>query len=455
MAGSAIESAPAQRVITEQHAHDIARDAYIFGYPLVLMDVTKKLSTAVPRPQGHKAPVNQFGHLRSFPDAAFTDVVSPNADTLYSVAWLDLSNEPIILSVPEMGTRFYLLQMMDAWTNVFADPGTRTTGNGKGDFAIVGPRWAGRLPNGVKELESSTNTVWIAGRTQTNGKEDYRAVHAVQDQYKLTPLRGWGKSYKPPTDMAIETGADVKTPPSEQVTRMNAAEFFTRLNTLMKNNPPAAADSVTLKRFAAIGVEPGAAFDLKKKDRSIVEGIERGIRSAKDHLEIEARKPLGQMVNGWSVMTENVGRFGTDYVFRAAVARIALGANLPEDAVYPMTRADASGHPLNGRHRYVLRFAKGQLPPARAFWSVTMYNATQAFVDNPIGRYALGDRDRMKFDQNDSLSLYIQHSSPGGDKESNWLPAPSDDFNLIMRVYWPAQEVLDGTWTPPPVEKEA
>jgi hypothetical protein len=186
-------------------------------------------------------------------------------------------------------------------------------------------------------------------------------------------------------------------------------------------------------------------------DRRVAEGIERGVRSAADQIDTAARKPLGKIVNGWSVTTEKVGRFGTDYLFRAAVARIGLGANLPEDAVYLMTRVDGNGQPLDGRNRYVLRFAKGELPPARAFWSVTMYNSTQALVDNPIDRYTLGDRDRMKFDADDSLPLYIQHASPGTDKESNWLPAPSDGFNLKIRLYWPEDTVLDGTWTPPPV----
>ncbi len=299
------------------------------------MDVTKDVSTAVPKPQGFKAPINQFANWRTFPDATYTDVVSPNVDTLYSLAWLDLAKEPIVMSVPELGKRYYLMQMMDAWTNVFASLGTRTTGGGKGNFAIVGPQWTGKLPEGVKELKSPTNTVWIAGRTQTDGKADYPAVHAIQDQYKLTPLSAWGKDYTPPEDVPVAQGIDVKTPPVQQVLTMDAATFFARLNTLMKDNPPAAADADAMKRFAAIGVAPGKPFDAAKLDPTVAKGIESGSRAAREKIVAEAKKPLGKTVNDWSVIIDSIGRYGTDYQFRAIVARIGLGSNLAEDSIYP------------------------------------------------------------------------------------------------------------------------
>jgi hypothetical protein len=438
--------------LTEDESAKISQDAYVFGYPLVLMDVTKTASTAVPKPKGAKAPVNQFAHLRAFPDATYTDVVSPNADMLYSIAWLDLAKEPMVLSVPEMGKRYYLMQMMDAWTNVFADPGTRTTGNDKQDFAIVGPRWTGELPKGVEELKSPTSLVWLVGRTQINGKDDYAAVHAIQNQYKLTLLSAWGKEYTPADNVPVEKGVDRKTPPAKQVAQMDASTFFSRLNTLMKDNPPAAADAKAMKRFARIGVTLSKPFDPAKLDPAVAKGVERGARAARGKIDAEARKPLGKVVNNWSVMTDRVGRYGTDYPFRSAVARVLLGANLPEDTVYPMARVDAEGKALTGANRYVIRFAKGKLPPVGAFWSVSMYNSKQAFVDNPINRYAIGDRDKLKFEEG-SLTLYVQHESPGKDKESNWLPAPKDEFNLFMRLWWPKKEVLNGTWKPPAVER--
>ncbi len=443
--------APAQ--LTEDEAAKVAEDAYVFGYPLVLMDVTKAVSTAVPKPEGTKAPINQFAHVRAFPDATYTDIVSPNADTLYSLAWLDLAKEPMVLSVPEMGKRFYLMQIMDDWTNVFADPGTRTTGGGKGNFAIVGPQWTGKLPEGVKELRSPTNTVWIVGRTQTNGKDDYPAVRAIQDQYKLTPLSAWGKDYTPPGDVPVAKDVDVKTPAAEQVARIDAPTFFAQLNTLMKDNPPAAADADGMKQFAAIRLAPGRPFDPATLDPAVAKGVERGVRAAREKIDAGARKPLGHTVNNWSVMTDKMGRYGTDYLFRSIIALVGLGSNLPEDAVYPIARVDAEGKALTGANRYVIRFAKGQLPPVGAFWSVTMYNSKQAYVDNPINRYVIGDRDKLNYDDDGSLALYIQHESPGKGKESNWLPASKDEFNLVMRLYWPKKEILNGTWNPPAVER--
>ncbi len=430
----------------------IAQDAYIFGYPLVLMDVTKQVQVSVSAPdeKRFKAPVNQFIHARVTPDPTFTDVVSPNADTLYSIAWLDLSKDPIVLSVPATDKRYYLMQMLDAWTNVFASPGTRTTGNGKGNFAITGPGWSGTLPAGVSQIKAPTNMVWIIGRTQANGKTDYPAVHTIQDQYKLTPLSAWGTTYTAPAGAEPPAGLDTKTSPAEQVAAMDAATFFSRLNALMKANPPAAADASAMQPFTTIGVAPGRPFPQEEKT---LPDVEDGSRLAKEQIRAWAKEEFGKNENNWSLNTENVGRYGTDYRFRALVAYAGLGANLPEDAIYPRSIADSEGRPLSGAYRYVIRFPKGQLPPANAFWSVTMYNSRQAFVDNPIDRYAIGDRDDLNFADDGSLTLFIQHDSPGKDKESNWLPAPEDSFNVVMRIYWPKQDVIDGTWKPPAVQR--
>lgn len=441
-----------KQIVSADEASEIAVEAYVFGYPLVLMDVTRQAMTAVPKAEGRKAPVNQFIHMREFPDYTMTDVVSPNADTLYSTAWLDLTKEPIILSLPDVGKRYYLMEMLDAWTNVFASPGARTTGNGRGDFAIVGPQWKGKLPADVKEIKSPTNMVWLIGRTQTNGKEDYAAVHAIQDQYKLTPLGAWGTAYTPPDNAPVAPGIDVKTPPVEQVAKMDAATFFARLNTLMKDNPPVAADASALNNFTAIGVAPGTPFYLKSLDPAVAKGVEGSVKAAQAKIAAEARKPHGKKVNGWDVMT-NLGRYGTDYLFRSVVALVGLGANLPEDAIYPRGTEDTDGQPLNGANRYLVHFPKGQLPPVNAFWSLTMYNSKQFFVQNPINRYAIGDRDKLKFNDDGSLTICIQHESPGKEKESNWLPAPKDSFNVFMRLYWPKKEIVDGVWKTPGVER--
>jgi hypothetical protein len=432
---------------------DAATDAYIFGYPLVLMDLTRQAMTNFAKPGENGAPINQLGNKRTFPEPADTAVVSPNADTLYSFAFLDLTREPMLLSVPETGKRYYLMQMLDAWTNVFAAPGTRTTGSGKCDFAIVGPTSKGALPDDVKVIKSPTSMVWIVGRTQTNGKEDYAAVHAVQDQYKLTPLSAWGKPGTAAGSAPVDPSVDMKTPPVEQIAHMDANTFFSRLNALMKSNPPAAVDAEALKRFAPLGVAPGKTFDLKKLDPAVAKNLEEGVSSGLAKIVAEAKKPRGKVINGWEFMTD-VGSYGTNYLWRAIVALIGLGANLPGDAVYPRATKDAGGAPLTGANDYAIRFAKGQLPPVCAFWSITLYNSRQFFVPNPLNRYAIGDRDKLKFDDDGSLYIYIQNQSPGKDKESNWLPAPKDSFGLFMRLYWPKKEILEGAWKPPAVERQ-
>jgi hypothetical protein len=440
--------------MTPQVMNDNATEAYVYGYPLVLMDVTRQMMTNVAKPGANTAPVNQLCNMRKFPEPTDTLVVSPNADTLYSAAFLDLSHEPMVLSVPETGKRYYLIQMLDAWTNVFASPGTRTTGHGKCDFVIVGPTSRGTLSGNLKVIKSPTSMAWIIGRTQTNGKEDYATVHAVQDQYKLTPLSAWGKAYTPPYNWPIDASVDMNTPPVDQVAMMDANTFFARLNTLMKDNPPQAVDVDVLKRFAPLGIGPGRPFRLKDLDPDVASSMESAVRRGLAKIITESKKPHGVVINGWEFMN-NVGRYGADYLWRATVALTSLGANLPEDAVYPRATKDADGQPLTGMNEYAIHFAKGQLPPVGAFWSITMYNAKQFFVSNPINRYAIGDRDRLNFGDDGSLTLYIQSDSPGQENESNWLPAPEGSFNLFMRLYWPKRQVLEGAWTPPEIERVA
>jgi hypothetical protein len=431
---------------TEAEAAEIAADAFVFGYPLVLMDASRRTMTAVPRPEAARAPMGQFNDSTKFPDATFTDVVTPNADTLYSFSWLDLTKGPVVLSLPDVGDRYYLMQMLDAWTDVFASPGSRTTGNRAGDYAIVGPGWNGALPAGMKEIRSPTGLVWIIGRTQTNGPADYAAVRALKAKYRLVPLSAWGAAYAPPAEVAVDPKVDAKTSPVEQVERMPGAEFFAWLAALMRDNPPAEADRPMVERLARIGIVAGRPFG------GFGPAFERGMKAGRERIAAEAARPQGRVENGWDVMT-GVGRYGTNYLFRALVARVGLGANLPEDALYPRATKDADGEPLTGAHRYVIRFPKGGLPPVGAFWSLTMYNARQSFVANPIDRYAIGDRDKLTFGDDGSLSLYLQHDSPGPEKASNWLPAPEGSFNVFMRLYWPKREILDGAWKPQAIER--
>jgi len=436
-------------------ARATAAEAYIYGYPLVLMDVSRTKLTNVSHPNGKgQAPINQFGNVRTFPDATFTDVVSPNADTLYSSAWLDLEKEPIILSVPDTHGRYYLMPLLDAWTNVFASPGKRTTGTGKGDFAITGPGWTGVLPAGVKEIKAPTAMVWILGRTQTNGKADFAAVNAIQNQYKLTPLSEWGTHWTPPGEMPVGPKPRMERPPVDQVAAMDARSFFSRLAALMKNNPPAPADAAMLAKLATIGVIPGQRFDIDSKGVDAGKAIDDGVEDGKKKVVELGHKPgNAKIVNGWMIFVHDIGTYGTNYNARAGVAWVGFGANLSEDAVYPVDRADADGNPLNGVNKYVIHFDKDQTPPVNAFWSLTMYNDRQFFVANPINRYAIGDRDKLKFNPDGSLDIYIQHDAPGKEKESNWLPADAGSFNVMMRMYWPKETVINGAWAPPPIKK--
>ncbi len=423
----------------------LSAEVFTYAYPLVLMDVTREVATA-------KVPVNTFGHKRAFPDAAFTDVVSPNADTLYSSAWLDLSKEPMVLSVPDTSGRYYLMPMLDAWTNVFASPGKRTTGTKRGVFAIVGPNWQGQLPKGVKEIRSPTDMAWLIGRIQTNGKQDYANVHRLQDQFRLVPLSAWRKGSRTAVQPVPRAAMiDTETPPAEQVAAMDAQAFFTRLAALLPANPPAADDTAMVEKMQRMGIKAGQPFKTTVLEPSTARAVQEGASAALTMIKANGRKSAaGNM--GWRVQRD-IGVYGTDYGRRAVVAMFGLGANLPEDAIYPTARADAMGRPFDGGSRYVLHFDKSQLPPVKAFWSLTMYNEKQAFVSNSMQRYAIGSRDRLRYNRDGSLDIYIQYERPDERKVSNWLPAPPDAFNLMLRAYWPDQVVLDGKWMPPAVQR--
>jgi hypothetical protein len=423
----------------DQELQRLAREVYVYAYPLVLMDVTREVMTA-------KTPINTFQNKRAFPDPSFTDVVSPNVDTLYSIAWLDLSNGPVILSLPDTKGRYFLMPMLDAWSNVFQSPGTRTTGTEKRELAIVGPKWKGEAPKNAEEIRAPTDMVWIIGRVHTNGKSDYAAVARIQNQFKLTPLSRSHKPEPPPV------GVDLKTSPVDQVAKMDARTFFSRVAMLLPENPPPKEDTAMVERMKKLGIVPGQPFDMSKLDAASAKGIQDGAKSGLDAIVAAAKGATGDIKNGW-IINWDLGRYGTNYGLRAITALIGLGANAPEDAIYPYTHLDGGGRRLNGANRYVLHFDKGKMPPAEALWSLTMYNDKHFLVANPIDRYAIGDRDKLHYNANGSLDLYIQHESPGKDRESNWLPAPKGEFNLILRIYWPKPEMLERRWEPPAVQR--
>ena len=399
----------------------VAQDAYIYGYPLVTMEMTRRIITNVAGVVGTRGPMGQLIKLRQYPDASFRDVTAPNADTLYTSAFIDVGKEPWVLGIPDMKDRYYLFPMLDGWTDVFQVPGKRTTGTGAQTYAITGPGWKGTLPTGVKEYESPTSIVWILGRIYCTGTpEDYAAVHALQDQCTLVPLSAYGKPYTPAAG-TVDPSIDMKTPVRDQVNRMDATAYFTLLAQLLKTNPPAAADAPELAKFAKIGLIAGQDFDATKLNADFVKRIPE-IAFDRIMLQFKVNKGVKD-VNGWGYTTKT-GLYGTDYFMRALVTAIGLGANRPQDAVYPTSLKDTDGKAYDGANKYVIHFAKGQLPPARGFWSLTMYDANYFFVANPINRYSISARQNLKSNPDGSVDLLIQKDLPGADKEFELAAGP-------------------------------
>ena len=442
----------------EKEAQTAAVDAYVYGYPLVTMEYTRRVLTNTADPEGTKAPMGQFGKLRAYPDAKFNAVTAPNADTLYTTIWLDVSKEPWIISIPDMKGRYALFPMLDGWTDVFEVPGKRTTGTKAQKYAITGPGWTGTLPAGVTEFKSPTGMVWILGRIYCTGTpQDYKAVHAIQDQMQAVPLSAYGKPYKP-EPATVDAAIDMKTTAREQVHKLDAAAYFKLLADLLKTNPPKADDAPMLAVLAKIGIVPGQDFDAAKLDATVAKGVASAPKISQEKIMGYFKESIkaGDAVfeNGW-LFTTKTGLYGSNYIQRAMITAIGLGANRPQDAIYPTSETDAEGKPYSGANKYVIRFNKGELPPAEAFWSLTMYNAEYFFVDNPLNRYNVSSRNKFKTNKDGSVDIYIQHESPGKDKESNWLPAPKDKFVLMMRLYWPREKspsLIDGSWKIPPVK---
>lgn len=435
--------------IMQEEASAIATEAYIYGYPLVTMEMTRRVMTNVAIPTGLRAPMGQFAHSRNFVDASYHDVTAPNTDVLYSMAWLDVGKEPYVLSVPEQGDGYYLMPMISGWSDVFADIGTRTTGNGAGSFVITGPHFSGKIPQGLKELKSPTNMVWVLGRTfvPSVSKEALSKVHAIQDKYTLIPLSYLGKPYVAKIG-SVDPKIDMKTPVKDQVNRLDGEEYFSLLAKLLKDNPPVLEDNLMVKRLAILGIDKEKDFDIKKLQSCVVDAINEAPKNGQDMI-FSFENPATKIMNGWQFFTE-VGRYGTHYLHRGYVASVGFGMNVPQDALYPITHVDSQGRPLIGEKRYVVHFSS--VPPVRGFWSLTMYNSAYFFVENQIKKYSINSRDALKYNADGSLDLYIQNESPGKDKESNWLPAPSQGkFILMLRFYWPEKSIEDGSWVLPSV----
>jgi hypothetical protein len=439
--------------VREEVAYLLGMQSYVYGYPMVVMDVTREVLTAAPAPnsEGTAAPVNQLAKMPRYVNPYYTNVVRISLNSLWTTSWLDLENEPIVLSVPDTKDRYYVFSVMNMWTDVFASIGKRTTGTTPGNFLIAGPKWQGTTPADIKQTyRSSTRYAWVLGQTQANGPSDFAAVNALQADYRLTPLGAWGKPYTPPANVPVDSKVDVKTTPPNQVADMDAETFFNRLALAMKDSPPYPADGTPIGRLKKLGIEPGKGFAIGKIDPAIARGLQRAVKEAPIKLAEGTTKMKN--VNGW-IQPSDLGRYGTDYDTRAGIAMAGLGADLQEDTIYPIAFVDGDGNRLDSANKYVLHYDKGQFPPTNATWSVSLYQGPN-YMPNALNRYDIAPWMPLSYGPDGSLDIYIRATSPGKDKEANWLPTPaSGEFNIVIRNYWPKQEALDGTYKNPPIKK--
>jgi hypothetical protein len=441
--------ANAQSALTEQEAQSIAVDAYVYFYPLLSMDVSRKQFTN--GTSDFKSPMNTFMNVPAYPPADFKGVVRSNFDTLYSASWLDMTKEPVVISAPDTDGRYYLLPMLDMWTDVFASPGWRTTGTKAGNFLVTPPGWNGTVPDGMTRINAPTPYVWLIGRTKTDGPPDYDAVRKIQAGYKVTLLSEFGKAPKP-VEFKPDPSIDMKTPPKVQVDTMAAGKYFAYAAELLKQHPPHITDEPILARMKKIGIEVGKSFDISKLDPAVQKALESAPQVGQK-LMVWKLPTLARVVNGWSMNTDTVGVYGNYYLKRAILSQQGLGANVVEDAIYPLNLGDETGRPLDGANKYTITFEKGAAPPVDAFWSITLYDQEGFQVGNVLNRFAVSSWMPFKYNADGSLDLYFQNESPGKDMEANWLPAPKGPFNLTMRLYAPKSEALTGRWNPPAVTK--
>jgi hypothetical protein len=443
-AAGAAGSAP-----TRAEAVQAGRDAYVYGFPLIDFLRIRRENTSVRAPdeQGN-APLNLFSHARAFAAPQDRTVVAPNVDTLYSIAQLDLGKGPIVLSHPAMGKRYFVFELVDPYTNVVGYVGTRTTGSMQARFAIA---WTGRrnakAPRGVRVVRSRSRRLWVIGRTlATDTPSDLKAARKLQRKYALTPLSRLGNPPKPPSGK-----------PGKPVTAKDPTglAFIDALGRALKDNPPPGRDKPLLKRLKRFGIGPGLSPRKAGLSNAALGGLREGVLDEASELPNSTRFGIfGQArgSGGWYTPPAKIGRYGTDYLFRAQVAVVGIGANTPEEAIYPTALADADGNLLDSSKRYRITFAPGQAPPAGAFWSLTMYDLDGFLVPNPAKRYAVGPFHPPLAKRPDgSIVVALQRDEPA-EADVNWLPTPATgNFRLNLRIYEPAHAALTGAWKPPPV----
>ena len=440
-------------------ARQIAEDVYIYGYSLVTTEVTRVQMSNVLKVEGLTAPMGQFINVPRYPSADYRGVSAPNADTLYSLGWIDLG-EPQVFSHPDMGDRYYLFEVTDLWMSDSESSPSKRTADGKAaNYLFTGPGWKGAVPVGLKHMPIATRYMVILGRTYADGTaEDYKAVNELQAQYKFTPLSAWGKPYTPAAPpVNPNPGYSMTDKPQTVILDMGTEGYFNLMAKLMADAaPPSSDDGPMITRMASLGIAPGKPFEMSKLDPAVQAALKDIPRSALAKIEA-SKDSIGEMVNGW-VVTKGLGTYGTNYLKRAVVAAFGWPANQQLDAVYPTTDIDSTGQKLTGANNYTLTFTNGATPPVKAFWSITMYLIDQGwwFVPNKLNKFTVSPRDNPKLNADGSMTLYFQNESPGADKEANWLPTPKGDFRPMLRMYYPldnSPSILNGSWKIPSVVK--
>lgn len=448
-AGLAIAAGLAGKSLYDQAQATAA--GYLYGYPLVMMELTRQHQLAMGTTR-----MNDLQHSTRFPDANFNSVVSPNVDTLYSIGHFDLRAEPLVFSIPSTAGHYFMMPIMDAWTNVVASPGTRTIGDAARTYLIAGPNWKGEVPEGMELIRMPTQLAWMIGRIESSGPKDYAEINGLQKRFRFQTLSAWQGHPRPKADLPTITlpRLNRSQPPDQQLATWSQEEFFSTLCRLLPDNPPRAADTGQIDNLRASGLLQGDCQDGQSAWQRLGSGI--GYRKVVEVLSDKNGLVAGlPTYNGWHI-SYDLGEYSDRYSERAAVAKIGLGANNAEDALYPNAFVDRDGQRLNGSNRYVMHFDKAELPPVKGFWSLTLYNSKQLLSANPLDRYALGDRDDLHYNADGSLDLYIQQEQPEkAEQRSNWLPAPQGEFSLFLRLYWPKDSVLDRQWLPPRVDRQS
>ncbi|MDB5552044.1 MAG: putative cell envelope protein [Rhizobium sp.] len=436
----------------EDEARAIAKEAYIYGFPMVDSYRIQHAYFVDPKNPEYKGPWNQLINIPRVYTPADTAVQTPNSDTPYSMIGMDLRAEPMVLTVPSIEkNRYFSIQLIDAYTFNFDYIGSRATGNDGSSFLIAGPGWKGEVPKGIKKVfNSETELIIAVYRTQLFNPDDLDNVKKIQAGYKAQPLSAFLGEPAPAAVPAIDFIKPLA--PDEEKTSL---DFFGNLNFLLQFTPTNVSETELMDRFAKIGVVAGQPFDPAKLSPEMKNAIEQGMGDAwADLAALQKRVNAGEVTSGDMFGTRDYLK--NNYLYRMGAAVLGIYGNSKQEAMYPVYAIDSDGKKLDGANKYTVHFSADQLPPVHAFWSLTMYNLPQSLlVANPINRYLLNSPMSPNFarDADGGLTFHVQHESPGKDKEANWLPAPEGPFFIAMRLYWPKQEALDGKWKQPPMTK--